>query len=472
MKKQLAHSLIALLLVATTALGQSVDFTNRFPLRSSANGHHLVDRQNRPFFYLADTPWTLGYQFTMAEVDDYLRTRQTQRFNVIQIQFLTDQFSYNKTAAGQLALNNTLDLANRNEPFFAHLDSCIRRAADYGMAVMIAPAWLSCCSPGWHQGLRDNGTDKARAFGVFLGQRYHHTRFPNVLGWIHGGDSNPGGEMDELQALAEGIRQTEGTYPRLHTGHWGSPYSTRDQTPQVSWLNLNATYTYDPTRTDLGLYQYQVYAASLRDYQRVPVQPFFLIESHYESPDAADISTGTTAEVLRRQAWWSALSGATGVTYGSANCCGKRADWRTILTMPVAGQMRHLGTLMNQIAWHTLIPDGLPDPAQPDNHRLVVAGFGTFYPYPGPANDVGADYIASAASPDKRLFVCYIPPTGTAQRTFTVDLRGFPRIRHARWLNPATGAVSQLLKLTSTRQPLTTPGDNGTGQNDWVLVVE
>jgi len=461
----------ALSLAAVAALAQEFDFENRFPLRTSANGRYLIDQQNRPFFYQADTPWTLGYEWTMAEVDEYLRTRRAQGFNVIQIQVLTDQFNFNKDI-GPLPLNYTTDLDNRNEAFFSHLDSCIRKAAEYGIAVMMAPAWLSCCSPGWHKGFNDNGAVKARLFGLFLGNRYFHAKFPNVMGWIHGGDSNPGMEMDEIQALAEGIRQTECTYPRQHTGHWGSPYSTRDQTPQVSWLNLNATYTYDATQLNLGLPQYQVYAASLRDYLRVPVQPFFLIESHYETPDSADIVSGATSSVIRRQAWWSVLSGSTGFAYGSANCCGKRADWQAVLTMSVAGQMRHLRTLMERIAWHTLVPDGLPNPTRPENHRLIVAGMGSFYAFPGPSADLGTNYITAAASADKRLLIAYIPPTGTARRTFTVDLRGFRSVRKARWLNPTTGAISPLPGLTPTRRIITTPGDNGTGHNDWVLIVE
>ena len=68
-----------------------------------------------------------------------------------------------------------------------------------------------------------------------------------MLGW---GDTNPNDEFDEVQALAEGIQQEERTHPRLHTGHWRSPYSTRDQAPAVSQMRyVSGLWTTLPWQT-------------------------------------------------------------------------------------------------------------------------------------------------------------------------------------------------------------------------------
>ena len=45
----------------------------------------------------------------------------------------------------------------------------------------------------------------------------------------------------------------------------------------------------------------------------------------------------------------------------------------------------------------------------------------------------------------------------------------------ARWFNPASGSYSQIAGspfANSGSMDFSTPGDNGTGMNDWVLILE
>lgn len=110
-------------------------------------------------------------------MEEYFKKRKQQGFNFIQIQLLADNYQL-KNTEGQHPLNGTLDLNNRNGNFFKHVEWIIFKAGKMGMAVMIAPAWLSCCVPGWHNGLKINGVAKAKAFGRFLGShRLIHSRF-------------------------------------------------------------------------------------------------------------------------------------------------------------------------------------------------------------------------------------------------------------------------------------------------------
>jgi hypothetical protein len=60
------------------------------PLRASADGRHLVQADGRPFFYLADTAWSLFHRLTREEADLYLRNRAAKGFTVIQAVALSE----------------------------------------------------------------------------------------------------------------------------------------------------------------------------------------------------------------------------------------------------------------------------------------------------------------------------------------------------------------------------------------------
>jgi hypothetical protein len=60
------------------------------PLRASADGRHLVQADGRPFFYLADTAWSLFHRLTREEADLYLRNRAAKGFTVIQTVALSE----------------------------------------------------------------------------------------------------------------------------------------------------------------------------------------------------------------------------------------------------------------------------------------------------------------------------------------------------------------------------------------------
>ena len=171
--------------------------------------------------------------------------------------------------------------------------------------------------------------------------------------------------------------------------------------------------------------------------------------------------------MLRRQEYWSILSGATGQLYGNhytwqficderdaeGNCLG---GWKDQLDSPGAIQMGYLTALFSPLAWYNLVPD--------QDHTLVTAGFGTF----------GADdYVTAARTPDGTLAMAYMPTASTV----TVDMSQLSGPVTARWYDPAAGTFTDI-----TGSPFdnvgsldfTTPGDNadGAGNEEWVLVLE
>jgi hypothetical protein len=73
------------------------------------------------------------------------------------------------------------------------------------------------------------------------------------------------------------------------------------------------------------------------------------------------------------------------------------------------------------------------------------------------------DYVTAARSPDGRLAVAYVPST----RMITIDRTGVAEGATATWVDPATGH-SRTVPMTDT---FTTPGVNGDGDEDWLLVI-
>ena len=71
--------------------------------------------------------------------------------------------------------------------------------------------------------------------------------------------------------------------------------------------------------------------------------------------------------------------------------------------------------------------------------------------------------------------MAYVPSTGAGTRTITVNMGRLSEPANARWYNPTNGsctAIEGSPLANSGSRDFTTPGDNGTGTNDWVLVLE
>ena len=326
-----------------------------YPIKVSENGRHFVDQKGEPFLYHADTGWHLFEKLTRAEVEQYLENRRRKGFNTVQVQLLAETRENHTNAMGAAPLLRTHDLSTPNEAFFAHVDWALRKANEKGIQLVIAPAWLGCCEAGWKHILKTNGVEKCREFGRYLGRRYQQS--PNVM-WLQGGDKDPGQFLPYVNAMAAGLKETDSNH--LHTAHAGSPKSAMEFYANEPWLGVNSTYTYSPNITNVGRPQFHVYAATLADYNRRPIKPTIMIESAYEN------ERNSQPRWIRREAWWSVLSGAAGHAFGNAPIYFFRSGWQQALDGTGSGDMAHLKKLFDQVAWHKLVPD--------QKHELVTAG--------------------------------------------------------------------------------------------------
>jgi hypothetical protein len=317
----------------------------------------------------------------------------------------------------------------------------IRSAARHGMAVLLDPIETG----GWLKVLRANGTDAAYEFGRYLGRRYRH--MPNIV-WMSGNDfqswRNPRDDALVL-AVARGIRDADPVHIQTtELDYHGLVSSSFDDRRWRGLLSLDAAYTYLPT-----------YDVILRDYRRSDHVPIFMVEASYEGEhDYVGPST------LRRQEYWTLLSGAAGQLYGNKYTWQFIEGWQDNLDTVGSRQMTYVTNLFGPRRWYDLVPDV--------RHSLVVGGTG---PYRATGTVQDSDYVTAARTGDGRLAIAYLP-AGQTIKVNTAELAG--RVR-ARWYDPSTGryrGAGGAPLVTAGIRRFSPPGKNGDGDPDWVLLLE
>ena len=414
-----------------------------YPLRLGPTRRYLVDRNGRPFLIVGDSPQALIAKLAEKQADHFFANRQRAGFNSVWINLLCNDYTGGRpdgvTYDGIAPFTTPGDLSRPNPSYFARVDDMIRLAAKHRLAVFLDPIETG----GWLKILRSNGTAKAFAYGRYLGRRYR--RYANIV-WFNGNDFQSWNQPTDdalVMAVAKGIRSTDPG--QLQTVELNFLTSTSlDDTRWRGIIGLDAAYTYAPT-----------YAEVLKAYGRRDHIPVFMVEANYEGEHWY-----TGPLTLRRQEYWTMLSGATGQLYGNKYTWQFLAGWPRYVDTVGSRQMTLVTNLFSRRPWFDLVPDSA--------HRLVVAGFGT-YRDSGQVDD--SDYVTAARTRDGRLAIAYLP-TG---HPLGVDLKRMAgrRVR-AQWYDPTTGKYATVAGspfARSFRRRFTPPGKNNDGDTDWVLVL-
>jgi hypothetical protein len=315
-------------------------------------------------------------------------------------------------------------------------------AAQNGLQVLLDP----CETGSFLSVMRDNGTNKCRAYGQFLGQRYKNV--PNII-WMSGNDfqtwRTPADDA-VVRAVALGILDRDTNH--LHTAELDYVVSSSlDDTNWNGILGLNGTYTYYPT-----------YARLWQDYNRTNFLPTFMVEANYEFESLQ--GPVTTPPILRKQEYWTMTSGACGQMYGNSYTWPFRSGWQANLDTPGAVQVRIMQQFFNARAWFALVPD--------TNHTVVVSNYGT---YSDNSHVADNDFLTAARTGDGSLVIAYTP----ILRQFAVDLGQLSGPAVTRWFDPSSGAYSSIAGSPFTNSGIrafTPPGNNQNGDGGWVLVLE
>ncbi len=277
----------------------------RFPVRASANGRYLVDARGAPFLLHGDTSWSLINQLTREEVEEYLENRRHKGFNAILTTLIRNSWADNppKNKYGEAPFTTPEDFSTTNEAYFTHADWVIHKANEKGILVVLNPADVSYHDKdGWARQIVANGPTKCRDFGRYLGNRYKG--YPNII-WQAGGDRTleVGSALEKnwLEIL-RGIK--EHAQGHLWTAHWSRFSTALDQSTFARYMDVDNAYGGNRT-----------YIQTLRAYNRANPKPTFLNEAYYEADELS--ANAGTPQMMRAQAYWAILSGATGHFFGS-----------------------------------------------------------------------------------------------------------------------------------------------------------
>lgn len=399
-----------------------------YPLKVSANKRYLVDQQNTPFLIHGDAAWSLvsGLDKTKAEL--YLENRRLKGFNTLIVNLIEHKFKGPVNRYGEGPFTTRADFSTLNDKYFAQADWVIRKAAEKGIQILLAPCYLGYkgTDEGWYEEILANGPSKCRNYGRYLGRRYRD--FDNIL-WLMGADRAPEKALEEVREIAYGIKELDSRH--LFSAHCAPEQSAVDCFTQETWLDVNCTYTYEIVHKKL-----------LADYNRVPVMPFFLIESTYEGEH------NSTPLQIRRQAYWAILCGATGQIMGNRPIWLFDPGWQAAMDAPGSVSMAHLRALFMSRPWQDLVPD--------QKHTVVTSGLGEFN---------GLDYVAAARASDESTVMAYLP----AGHAVTMDMSKVSGSQaKVWWFDPRTGRARGVGLFPTRGFKEFTPPDS----NDWVLISD
>jgi len=471
---------IVLLAANLTPIGRAAPGENRshhekpaFPLKLGANHRYLVDQNNTPFLIVGDSPQGLMGRLTEKQIDQYFANREAHGFNTagwIDVACAGQDFPDIKTGGtvdgilpftGYVPGGNDYlhyDLSKPNEAYFARLDYAVKSAAKHGILVFIDPMETI----GWLPTLRNNGVEAAFAYGRYLGKRYKSLQ--NVA-WLSGNDFNRWkvpADDEVVLAVAKGIQAESLDHLQTVEINYNTSSSLDDQR-WASIISLNGTYTYAAT-----------YIQMLHSYNQTPVMPACLVEAHYDLEQVGNPTDYGTPEVLRREEYWTMLSGGVGQFYGNRYTWSLTPGWDSYMDTLGVKQITIWKHFFSSLPWQDLVPD--------QQHTVVTEGLGAFgdTDLQIDEHDLGislktrvsdSTFATVARTSSGSAVVVYMPTSRTI--TMSMDSLGGPA--GAKWFDPTDGTYHEVRGgpfRNVGEQKFTPPGNNHDGDGDWVLVVQ
>ena len=416
-----------------------------FPLKASANNRYLVDQNNTPFLIIGDAPQAMVGNLSLMQAKHFMDNRMSYGVNALWVNLLCDSYTAcnadGTTFDGLAPFTTPGDLSTPNTAYFNRAAQMIDAAAARGMVVLLDPIETG----GWLGILRDNGAMKAKKFGEFLGNRFKDK--PNII-WMSGNDFQSWRDKPDntlVRAVMFGLSETDTNHIQTVELDYLVSASLEDKALRPL-VGLDAVYTYHPT-----------YAKELTEYKRTDFAPTFMVEANYEFEHNGGTDGGTTQN-LRRQEWWSALSGTTGQLYGSAYSWRLDGDWQHNLDTIGIQQFSFVRDLLHSVHWWDLVPDR--------THDVLTKGFGKFS-----ADDPIPDdtYATAARTGDGTLVMAYLPTI----RKVTIDMTKLAGQTSAIWFDPTNQNEIFVGSFANTgTHAFTPPGNNHDGDADWVLILQ
>ena len=436
-------------------------------LKISPDGRFIIKKDDSPFFWLADTAWEIFHRLNKEEALEYLATRASQQFTVIQavalaeFDGLTVPNAYGRTP---LLKNDNgdfdpelpdIDIEKDKYDYWDHVDFIIDAACSLGLYIGLLPTWGDKFNLMWGKGPVIFTQENAYAYGKWIGERYKNKS--NII-WIMGGDRPIENETHMLivRNMATGIK--ESTHGRhLMTYHPMGGHSSSEWLHNELWLDFNMI------QSGHGGVNIKNYEYVQKDYALSPVKPTLDGEPRYE-----DHSINFNPENgyfdgydVRVAAYWAILSGAFGHTYGHHSIwpfnSGKEEyksyfadnayfimNWREALHRPGAEYMKYVKELFMSREFLELVPC----------QELLSENY------------IGANYIAAAKG---KNYAFIYTPNGLDIKVNMEILDETNVI--AQWFNPRKGAYIYASMVKNESIISFNPPSSGRN-NDWILVLD
>lgn len=453
-----------------------------FPLQLSYDGSHLVTPKGVPFRLQSELAFLLSTMATAAGIITYLDNRKARGFTAFEMLAIASDLSggtapfnwHRQNRNGDEPFTTVGDLSTPNPAYWAFIDFIIDQAAARGMAVLFYPLYAGYGGnqgQGWWEVVAANSTGNCQGYGAFVGNRYKNR--PNVI-WMFGGDYTQPNDATRTKYIAfvDALRATGAA--QIAGAEWGDPDTlvtdqpgyTYGQSPLTSHMQLDSFYAQGPGSNG------QTYATADRSWTRIfPKIPTFAKETMLGGGTyVAGLASDRPA--LRKYHNWAATAGSVaGINMGQIDVA-TAADM-SHLNDAFFDDFQHHGELFASVPWFKMRPSGTASVSPHGSSGsalycgrvLIVSGGGS-----------GASLITSCLSYDGNHLFAYVPSTGTGTTTFSVDCRSLSAgSKAARWYDLTTGTYQNASPATVdnslSAQSFTTPGDNGTGSNDWMLVI-
>lgn len=441
-----------------------------FPLKVSANHRYFVDQRDRPFRLNCESAWMLSVQATAGEVDEYLDDRASKGFNSFILMTMVHPGDFTAFAPecprnrfGRAPHARVGDFSSTpDEEYWRFIDAIIDAGARRHMAVVLAFTYLGYQggNQGWWPDLqRDcNTPEVCFSWGVWLGRRYRERT--NIIWYTLGDYTPPAGSEGGKRArkIVEGIKSAC-PWALFGGEPSGCDQLSTDAADFADVLDMNSFYGYGHNCDQ------RVYLAADRAWNHRPTIPAWVGEPVYYDEQIVGFDTASgNRQDTRALQWQSVLAGGTAGDNTSTKAIWKFTTWRKDLNNGYSADRQHLFAFFAAMPWQDLVPSG-----------IETRNFGR--PLIMRENLLDRRHIVAAATADRSWLVAYTPPSPwvpTATRFFTVDMTILRGPARARWFNPASGEYTPAAETLPNTEPhrFVTPGDNGTGTNDWVLVCD
>ena len=424
----------------------------RTPLRMSADRRYLVDADGRPFFFLADTNWTIVWKGEAEQWSTFLDLRQKQGFSLLQVNLLPWRWEMTDVEGNRPFHDGNPD--RPNEAYFARFDRFFEMAAERGLVSCLMLIWGG---PRPQLPAVHFSTKQAVRFATWAVRRFG--KYPMI--WSLSGDAPYEEELEKWEAVGDAVEKAD-TFAHPTTNHLPPHSNWRALHHTSTWHDFHMIQT-GHTRRSID----DIAALPTSYYAKEPTKAFVNGEPWYEAHPSRDVRAiygpVFTAEEQRYAFWVSMLSGATmGHTYGSQGVWNwKRAgDDETEMAGPQIGPtwneaMHHPGArqialgvdFLRTVDWWRLRPC-------PERVVLTLAS-------------TRPDRRAFCAHIPGELYIAYRPANSTGQ----IVLKGLEGDSwSASWLDPRTGEISPIgsIQFDPARMWTAPPVPSA---DDWVIVA-